>query len=670
MKRTRHKPRFDAETAGWRLDLAQLTWLIVSSTLVLVPHALRIPLWMAAAFVTLAGWRLAVATHGFALPRRAVRVTIALVLVPCVWLTFGTVLGRESGVAMLVLLTGMKLLETRSLRDAYAVCFLGYFLIVTNFLYSQSMLMGGYMVGVVLVTTATLGVINDGGGGRVIPRLRLAGTLLVQALPVMLVLFVLFPRIPGPLWGLPKDAYSGITGLSDSMSPGSISSLGRSDSVAFRVAFDSAPPASSQFYWRGPVLWDTDGRRWSGDQRLQPGRQPEAATLGAPVDYTVTLEPHQQRWLFALELPAIVPEGARLTRDFQMLSSQAVRERTRYPVRSYPDYRLLGLDPGERNRALNLPPGQHPRARSLAADWRAETDDAAALVRRALDYFGEQPFYYTLQPPLLRGDTIDEFLFLTRRGFCEHYAAAFTVLMRAAGVPARVVTGYQGGELNPLGGYYIVRQRDAHAWAEVWMEQRGWVRVDPTAAVSPTRIEQGMEAALPESEGAVAALALEAGAPLHAALRRLRHAWDTVDNGWNQWVLGYGPDRQRALLDGIGLDAGDWRALGLALLVTVAALLALVVAWLLRPLRPPDEAARLYARLCRKLARVGIVRAPHEGPCDFAARVAVERPDLDAALRTAIDRYVAVRYAADGGDLRLLREAVSAFRVRAVADRR
>ena len=658
------RKRVDVETAGWRLDVRRLVWLSVCTSLVLLPHALRIPVWISAAFVLLAGWRLLAVLRGLPLPPRWLLAAVAIAFAPGVWLSFGTILGRDAGVAMLVFLAGTKLLETRSLRDAYVVCFLGYFLIITNFLYSQSMAMGAYMVLVVLATTSTLVVLNgDEEDAGVRDRLRVGLTVLLQAVPVMLVLFVLFPRISGPLWGLPKDAFAGVTGLSDSMSPGSISSLGQSDAVAFRVRFDSVTPPGSRLYWRGPVLWDTDGRRWSGEQRVRAGWPPEAVTRGEALDYTVTLEPHQQRWLFALELPVRLPEGARLTRDFQLLARQAVRERLRYSVRSYPDHELRGLTGDERLRALALPPGQHPRSRQLGVSWRAEARDDEEIVRRALAYFGERPFYYTLRPPLLTGDTVDEFLFLSRRGFCEHYAAAFTVLMRAAGVPTRVVTGYQGGELNPLGDYLIIRQRDAHAWAEVWLEGRGWTRVDPTAAVSPARIEQGMEAALPESEGAVAALAMEAGAPLHAALRRLRHALDTVNNSWNEWVLGYGPQRQRDLLRNIGLDAGDWRRMGLALLVALGLTLALVTGWLLRPRQRADEATRLYARLCRKLARAGLQRAPHEGPVDFAARVAHERPDLALAVGSAIEGYVALRYAAGGGDLDSLREAVGTLRV-------
>ena len=661
-RRRRRNPQ--PELADWQLTTTRLVWLSVASALVLLPHVLRIPPWMTLAYVALALWRLGAALYGVRLPSRLVVALLAVLVTVGVWRSFGTVLGRDAGVAMLMFLAGMKLVETRTLRDAYVLCFLGYFLAVTNFLYSQSMLMGAYMFAVVLVTTATLVALNV-EDERLAPRARLrtAGVLLLQAIPVMALLFVLFPRIPGPLWGLPKDAHGGVTGLSDSMNPGSISDLGQSDAVAFRVSFDGGrnPPAS-QLYWRGPVLWDTDGRRWTGDRRLELGVTPPPVTaLGPALLYTLTLEAHQQRFLLALDLPVEAPPGARMGADFQIWNDQPVRDRSRYTMRAWPQYRVDALSPGARERALALPVGQHPRSRALAREWREASPTDAAVVERALQHFRQQPFVYTLSPPLLTGDVVDEFLFLSQRGFCEHYAAAFTVLMRAAGIPARVVTGYQGGEPNPLGDYLLVRQRDAHAWAEVWLDGQGWVRVDPTAAVAPIRVEQGMQAALPESVGAGSALGLDADGSVLAAVQQLRQAWDTINNSWNQWVLGYGPARQAELMARLGFGSVDWRWLGIAMLLTVTAILALVTAWLLRR-RPTDPVQRAYQHLCRKLARVGLPRRPHEGPRDYVDRVIRARPDLREALSALVEEYVAARYAGTGGDPRTLARAVAGFR--------
>jgi len=653
----------DLETRDWYPDAERVLWLATALTLVLLPHVARIPAWISAVFVLSAGWRVAAALGRARPPGRALRFALSVAVVAGVGATFGTVLGRNAGVALLVALAGMKVLETRTLRDAFVLLFLGYFLVVTNFLYSQSIPTGLYMLVVVLVLTGALSAIN-GTGERVHPALRLrhAGVLLVQAVPLMLALFVLFPRVSGPLWGLPEDAHSAVSGLGDTMSPGRISQLGLSDEVAFRVDFAGRPPPPSRLYWRGPVLTHTDGETWSAAETETGAGAPVDAPPGRPVEYAVTLEPHQERWLFALELPVTVPPGARMSADARLLAAKPVRERVRYELRSDPTLRPQRAEPPALRDALRLPDGRHPRARDLARRWRRETGAVdRALVDRALAYFGEEAFYYTLRPPLLSGDTVDEFLFGTRRGFCEHYAAAFAVLMRAGGVPARVVTGYQGGEMNPLGDYLIVRQRDAHAWVEVWLEGQGWLRVDPTAAVSPDRIEIGIDAAIPPRLG-VAGIQLPQSDAVRGLWRRLRHTWDSINNAWNLWVLGYGPDRQQRFLDRLGLDAEDWRELALVLSACVAALLAVVGLWVLRPRREEDRVLRDWQRFCAKLAARGVRRRPGEGPVDFCARAVRARPRAAREVRRITELYVRLRYGDGDADPRELRRAVAGFR--------
>ena len=353
-----------------------------------------------------------------------------------------------------------------------------------------------------------------------------------------------------------------------------------------------------------------------------------------------------------------------MSRDFQLLAPKPVRARRRYEVRSYPQARLTRFSVDEHSAALSLPVGMHPRARQLALDWRRELRDDEAIVSRALDYFRRQPFVYTLSPPMLENDPVDEFLFDTRSGFCENYASSFAVLMRAAGIPARIVTGYQGGELNPLGDYLIVRQRDAHAWSEVWLAERGWVRVDPTGAVSPNRIELGMDAAIPPTIGPPG-LDLPSRGPLWETWRRVRFGIDALKTGWNAWVLGYGPHRQRQLLGMFGADASDVGGLATAMLVATGALLAVLAVWLARhrPV-PVDPALRTYRRFCGKLARAGIARRASEGPLDFAARVSASRPQLDKAVEHITGMYVALRYADGDVPMREFKRAVTAFRAR------
>ena len=641
----------------------QVLWLAGALAMVVLPHAGRVPLWATALFLALALWRLAELAGRAAPPGRALRLALALAVAVGVYASYGQVFGRNPGVALLVAFSGLKLVETHTRRDAFVGVLLGYFLVVTNLLYTQSIPTGLYLTAALTLLTATLAALAlpPGTAWPVRRQLGLAGSLLLQASPVAVALFVLFPRLPGPLWALPSDAHSARSGLDDTMSPGLISRLGLSDEVAFRVRFSGAQPPRGELYWRGPVLWTTDGRSWSAGDGGQESA-PQVLAEGPATGYQVTLEPHGRRWLYALDAPVEPPPGTQVRGDLQLLAAAPVRQRMRYEATSATRYRLPTLSERQRRLALELPPGAHPDAVALAQGWQAGGADPEARVRKALVLFREQPFVYSLNPPLLLGDPVDEFLFGSRKGFCEHYAGAFTVLMRAAGVPARVVTGYQGGEVNPLDGYLVVRQRDAHAWAEVWLEERGWVRVDPTGAVSPARVERGFDAALPEAVAPFAGLLLDEDSGVYRLLHGMRHGWDAANNWWNQWVLGYEQRRQRELLGRVGIDPGDWRRLGTALaLLTGVPLLVVSLLLHLRRGRRLDPARRAYDRFCRVLARRGVARAPAEAPLAFARRASRSLPAEAGAIESVTGAYVAVRYAPSGGDLERLRLLVRTF---------
>jgi transglutaminase-like putative cysteine protease len=648
------------ETRGWNLTFVRMVWLSLGLLLVLAPHAPRMPAWISVLFLLLAGWRLYTARSGKPLPHRYLMGAVVFATLAGVYLSYGTLTGRDAGVAILAVLAGMKIAESRFLRDAYVVIFLGFFLVVTNFLYSETIPTGLYMLVVVAVLTGSLVAMTTEASVLVPQRqLRIAVVMLAQAVPVMLAAFLLFPRVSGPLWGLPKDAFTARSGLSDSMTPGDISGLSLSNEVAFRVRFDGEIPEHWELYWRGPVLKKTDGRTWSAGESFRRSKPIVFARRGSAVDYVVTIEPHQRRWLFALELPATIPSMATMSPEFELRSVKRVRNRMRYRVRSYTDYAVPRIARGELDEGLELAPGAHPRAREMALRWRDSHAEPRAVVERALQFFSEQGFVYTLTPPLLTRDNVDEFLFGTRQGFCENFAGAFTVLMRAAGIPARVVTGYQGGELNKLGNFLTVRQRDAHAWSEVWLgEAEGWVRVDPTGAVAPARIESGMEAALPQRGGS-GALSLQPIEPVRRAWRNLRQGWEALNNAWNEWVLGYGPERQRRLLSRLGIDGTDFARLAVWLIFCVLALLAGTALLLAQRPRTRDPAVRSYRKFQKKLARAGLERGRGEGPLDFAGRVAGARPDLAAQVSRITHLYVSIRYARDGGNLRMLNRAVS-----------
>ena len=634
--------------------------LIASILLVSAPHAEHLPIWVSAMCVALLGWRGYLAYSGTPLPSRWLLLLITIAGVAAIGIGFRTLFGREVGVTLFILLATLKLLELKAVRDATVLIYLSCFIIITNFFYSQSIPTALFMLFTLIVIVATW-VNLQTGSLALKPRLRIAGLLLLQAIPLSLILFVLFPRIQGPLWGMPQDAYAK-SGLSDTMSPGSMSKLSLSDDVAFRATFSGKAPMHAQMYWRGPVLWDFDGTTWKRGQNATL-QKPTLSDVGMPVDYTVTLEPHNKLWLFALDMPTNISVAADMAPDFQLLNRTPVNARLRYNARSQLTYRAnLNEPPQQMKRALELPRGYNPKALQLAAEWRSNNKNDEAIANTALRYFNQNAFSYTLEPPLLGAHNVDDFLFTTKQGFCEHYASSFVFLMRAAGVPSRVVTGYQGGEFNELGGYYILRQADAHAWTEVWLANRGWVRVDPTAAISPARIQSGLSAALPDN----AALPFMARNPPQW-MRELRFNWDALSNQWNQWVLGYNEERQFAFLTRLGMEDVTWQKMIMNMVAGMSLLVGIFTLILLRRLvvRQNDPVQAAWLKICKKLAKTGLARAPHEGPEDYAARVVAARPHLAGAMHDITTRYTNLRYAGTGdeGAVRAFKDAAKTFKL-------
>jgi transglutaminase-like putative cysteine protease len=619
------------------ISLRDYLLLVAGLAIVLAPHALRAPWWLTLLTVALVGWR------GLALGNRGLMPSIWMLLgivaagMLGIWLEYRALFGRTPGITLLVLFSGLKMLETRNQRDAAALVFLTWFLAITNFLYTQSIPTALGMCAAVAASIATL--VGFAAPRRALrANLRSAGLLLAQAVPAALLLFLLFPRVQGPLWGLPQDAYTAMTGLSDTMSPGSFSQLALSDAIAFRIDFQGESPPRRTLYWRGPVLWDFDGRTWRlGTPALGEVTAPRDGTR---VAYSVLLEPHNRNWLFALETPTLLPPRARYLDDGQIVMPQPVRARMRYDMVSQVE---ATPSPAEDRlallAALRLPPGFNPRARALGAQWRSESAGDAQVLQRAIGYFRRERLQYTTAPRLLGRDTVDEFLFDSREGFCEHFASAFVFLMRSAGVPARVVMGYQGGDLNPVDGKFTVRQSDAHAWSEVYLLDRGWVRVDPTALSVPRRLDDS----LTRAAGAADALPIMMR-PDMEWLRSLRYNWEALTTQWNLWVLGYNPERQRELMSLIGMRDADWLELASALLAALGAFVLVLFAWMLRRMARPDPVQSAWNQFCRKLAARGLARAPHEGPLDYAERAARGLPAAGEPIRRIAALYITLRY--------------------------
>ncbi|HYC38469.1 MAG TPA: DUF3488 and transglutaminase-like domain-containing protein [Usitatibacter sp.] len=646
-----------------QLDVRNIWWLLAAFAFVVAPHLLRLPYWIAIFFGVVIGWRAWISWSALRAPPRWLMWGLTIAATIGTYLTYGRIFGREGWSTLLIIMSALKLLESRDQRDIVVCVYLGFFLVMLNFLFSQTIPLGIYMLVCVWVFVGVLvGFNHVGRAPTMSERLKPAGELLVQALPLMVAFFILFPRAQGPLWALPRDTRAGQTGLSETMTPGNIANLIKSDALAFRVTFPDGLPPYQSLYWRGPVMPNFDGATWSMPQHLAQGRF-NYPRRERPTRYSVTLEPHQKTWLFALDVPGELPPRSNILSDQTIRTYRPIEQRMRYDMMSYLRYQY-GHDTSTYQRDLNLrfDETRNPRTVALGRQWARENPDPRAIVTKASRLLSSG-FTYTLEPPLLdRLHPYDDFLFNSKQGFCEHYSGSFALLMRAAGIPARVVTGYQGGEVNPLNNELIVRQADAHAWTEIWIAAEGWVRIDPTAAVSPLRVEGGVNAALGPI-GVIPSLIAADGLGL---LANLRFAWQFVNSHWDAWVVGYNMDRQRQFFSQLGFPTVDWRTLGFWLLVATFVLGSIVSLGLLVRDRPPRREASLTAwnRFCAKLARAGLARAPHEGPLDFLARVQAARPQMAAEVEEITRRYIEARYGggASRDDLRELRRRVKEFR--------
>lgn len=651
-----------------------LVWMIASMFTLVLPHVGRLPPWILVLFALAALWRAMVYQGRWSFPGKLAKLVLIAGGFAGILLSYGNLLGLEPTVALLLTAFAFKLVECSSRKDAYVVLFLGYFICVTEFLFTQDLLIVAYSCfNVLLVTTALVAMQQERGVQRFgLSSMRQAGIMLAQAVPLMIVLFFLFPRI-GPLWTVPIKSHSAKTGVSDFMRPGDISNLSRTGDVAFRVQFQGEIPPQQDLYWRGLVMSKIERGAWRSlsyfEVPAENRRQQEPVLDGEALEYSIIIEPTQQHWLYGLRYARSAGQRLPQMADYTLYTPVEIENRYQYRVRSWPAADLeLELSEWRRKTELALPPRGNDQTRQLAQALYAQADSDAAYVERVLAMFREQPFVYTLQPPLLGDQAMDDFLFNTRRGFCEHYAAAFTYLMRAAGVPARVVAGYQGGEINPLNRTVIVHQFDAHAWSEVWLPDRGWVRIDPTAAVAPDRIELGLEQAL-AGEGSFLS-----DAPLSPVRFRgiswvnsLRLRYDALTYRWQSWVTGFDSESQYDILSD-WLGGVDGRRFALLILGAGVLVLLPVAASLLRkpkeqPLRPVDA---IYLRLCAKLAGWGYLREPGETPLDFASRIGGLNPALADPLLSVTQQYQRLAYAPEPGvaDVAALARAVKRLRRR------
>ena len=619
--------------------------------LILLPQLPNLPWWCTTLAAIVLLWRGTLAVQGRPLPARGWRIALLALTLVATYATYRTLLGRDAGVTLVVILLALKTLELRARRDAFVVFFLGFFTMLTNFFYSQSLATACAMLLALLgLLTALVNAHMPVGKPPLAQAARTAGGMALLGAPIMLVLFMLFPRM-APLWGTPNDAMTGRTGLSNTMRVGSVAELALDEGIAARIRFDDGQvPPRTALYFRGPVLSRFDGREWSAPPPFSRSAAPQNLRVrGAPVGYEVTLEPSNRPWVLTLDAAPGRPElaGYELfaTRELQWVATRPIGDLVRYRTVSYTQF---DSGPTRRTAALQdevaLPPGSNPRTVALAAQMRADPALAGAstpaLVQNVLERLRTGGYAYTLEPGLFGDDSADEFWFDRKAGFCEHIASSFVVLMRALDIPARIVTGYQGGEINAVDDFWVVRNSDAHAWAEVWQQGVGWVRVDPTGAISPARVGQFRR--LAPQPGLIAGAI---GAMNPTLSQNLRAAWEAVNNGWNQWVLNYTQSRQLDLLKTLGFTAPSLQDLALVLLALLVVASLAGAGWTLWERSQHDPWLRLLGRARERLRRAGVELPEAASPRQMAARLP-ERFGSDAEpLRQWLLRLEAQRYA-------------------------
>lgn len=640
-------------TAREQIPRHCLFWMLAANLAAILPHVSRLPLWLIGICAICLLYRLMVFRGAWSFPNKWWCAFLVLSGGAAIYAHYGNGLGPEAGVALLIMSFSMKLLEMNRFRDAYLQVILAYFVIATEFLFDTSVYMALYLYAVMLMNTAALIALNQTAHSPW-QMLRLAFFLSLQALPIMLVMFVFFPRL-SPLWALDISSPEHTVGLRDSMTPADIAELGRTNARAFRAEFVGDIPRQEQLYWRGLVFSEFDGRTWSvmdepiaARQRSYSLRQLGVSVKNPGIEYSVMLDPTDQTHLFALDMPQVQQADIQFNADFTLSVNKPILQPYIYTLRSFLDYQAQPvLTEQQRFRELQLPLEGNPRSHALAQQWMQHADnDPEVFIQKILQWFREEAFVYTLLPPTLKDNIVDRFLFETKQGYCSFYAGAMVFLLRAAGVPARVVVGYMGGEVNPLGHYVLVNQYDAHAWAEVWLAGKGWTRIDPTAAVAPERIRDSVQRGLSEQ-----ADFLKDYPDAMARIRYskvMRQMWRSLDYAsfsWQRLVVGYNQDRQQKMLQHYFKDVSPTN-IALSVLAVVMSLLAIIAWWLLRCRQsdPSDALDRAYRHFCSLCAKKGVIRQPGETPYQFAKRLQALLPKQYEQIDALTQLYVQQQY--------------------------
>jgi len=640
-----------------------LAGMILALVLATIPIAEKVAGWVLFIFAVACIARLALQRPGTRLPPLPVKIILFAACVGGVAMTYGSALGIEPGFSILVVLVSLKLIETNDPRDFHVLALLGFFLVLCDLFFSQDLIRWLYIVFILLLAlTMVVLFYRDPVLASTPQSARLALTLLLQSLPLAVLLFLAFPRFYGGFRFQFSQALINTSGMSDELSPGSLSSQVLNDAVAFRVDFpDGNMPRVPEMFWRGGVLWHSEGLRWTPGEALLRERRPGKLT-GASILQRISLQPHGAFWLFALDRPFGDVNDAIYLPGTVLRSKRAITKSFHYQVVSRPENHELALPADQRKAALQIPSNVPPRVRTLVDSWKARHPEPLQIVESARRFFGSGHFVYTLQPGTYAdgGNGLEDFLFERQKGFCEHYAAAFATLMRVAGIPSRIVIGYRGGEFNSVGKFFVVRQQNAHAWCEVWLKDSGWLRIDPTDLIAADGSTSSLASYL-ETQAA------RNGPDTHQSLtfkgwRELQHdlqmVWDNVNYQWDLRVLNFDEEAQHNFLFVLGLSSMSWAGIFIWVLIAAAVFVAVLSLWLRRPRAKAGRIERNYARFCDMLARAGLPRERWEGPQHFAARATQHFPEQANVIEHVATLYIELRYGAGTPSPRPFFEAV------------
>ena len=635
-----------------RIPRRPLLWLAAALLFTLPPMFGTLPSWVPLLFSVALAAKFWMEPKGYRLRSLVWKLVLVTLILSLLFSSYGSVRGIEPGVSLIVMLTSVKILEAHTAREFHIMIMVAWVLCLCGFFLSQNLAIALCLLIAFTLLLVALIQFHRGSSSAFWAPVRTAGKLLAQAAPLIILLFLFFPRLSTGFRFQIAPQRGASAGFSDRLSPGSVSSLANSSEVAFRAEFpDGKIPPLGAMYWRGVVMWHGEGLEWEAP--MAPAALPRTSQgppHGQAIRQWITIEAHDARWMFALDCPVNSPSGATLAPGNYLLSSQPIHKPRRYEVVSYPEIPNNRLHSRERQLLLQVPAAANPAVRALAQSWSAEKAEPRAIVNKALEFFRTQGFRYSLSPGEYRKNDLEEFLFHRRLGFCEHYAASFATLMRLAGIPARVVTGYLGGEYNEIGHFFLVRQADAHAWCEVWFPDSGWQRIDPTAVVAPDRVNLGFNSFL---ERRVAAGQLDSTQSLLGRrlarwpmFARARLGWQTLSYAWDTRVLSFDGDEQGSFFASVGI-AGHGPIFFIVGTLSVAiALLALYAGWTHLRTRPRGDRVKImYESFCRKAAKLGAPRNPSEGPLDFSRRATRLLPNESERIRRIAKAYVALRYA-------------------------